>query len=91
MNWFQVLLTNSTCAATPRRGTVQEGEDVRMRRIGYRGQWIVCRQGLTLVHFSAQRRRFLWDGVHSGVVKGVFRAVRGYFVRILCKKRLRLS
>jgi hypothetical protein len=27
------------------------------------------RQGLTLVHFSAQRKRFLWDG---GCIQGKF-------------------
>jgi len=54
-------------------------------------------QGLTLVHFSAQRKRFLWDkGVHSGNVKGVFSrccagGIRGYLRCILCQKRLRLS
>ena len=37
------------------------------------------RQGLSLVHFSAQRKRFLWD---RGCIKGLFRGcldgVRGY-------------
>jgi hypothetical protein len=34
-------------------------------------------QGLTLVHFSAQRERFLWDRGYLGV--GVF---RGYLVGV---------
>jgi hypothetical protein len=33
---------------------------------------ITARQGLTLVHFSAQRRRFLWDrGAFRGCLGGV--------------------
>jgi len=39
-------------------------------------------QGLTLAHFLAQRKRFLWDRGYLGVVQGLFRrcsrAVRGY-------------
>jgi len=31
-------------------------------------------QGLTLVHFSAQRKRFVWDG---GYIKGSFRRCKG--------------
>jgi hypothetical protein len=35
-------------------------------------------QGLTLVHFSAQHKRFLWDkGVHVGVIYEVFKAWYG--------------
>ena len=34
-----------------------------------------CRQGLTLVHFSAQLKRFLWQG---GTLTGCFRGVRGH-------------
>ena len=34
------------------------------------------RQGLTLVHFSPQRKRFLWD---RGCIEGLF---RGYFVGV---------
>jgi hypothetical protein len=53
------------------------------------------RQGLTLVHFSLQRKRFLWDrGSHSGsqgLFKGCSGDVRGYSVCISCQKRLRLS
>jgi hypothetical protein len=33
-------------------------------------------QGLTLVHFSAQRKRFLWD---RGCIEGLF---RGYFAGV---------
>jgi len=32
------------------------------------------RQGLTLVHFSAQRKRILWD---RGCIKGLFRGCSG--------------
>ena len=52
-------------------------------------------QGLTLVHFSAQRKRFLRE---RGCIQGLFRGVqevsggmRGCLDRILCQKRLRLS
>jgi len=55
-------------------------------------------QGLTLVHFSAQRKRFLWD---RGCIEGLFRGcsgglrgsggIRGCVGCILCQKRLRLS
>jgi hypothetical protein len=35
-------------------------------------------QGLTLVHFSAQRKRFLWDrGCVQGVYRGCLRVVAG--------------
>jgi len=52
-------------------------------------------QGLTLVHFSAQRERFLWDrGAFRGRLEGVWQ-VLGVFMGclqcILCQKRLRLS
>jgi len=37
-------------------------------------------QGLTLVHFSAQRRRLLWDrGCIHGVFRGCLGGVRGYY------------
>jgi hypothetical protein len=38
-------------------------------------------QGLTLVHFSAQRKRFLWDRgciYHLGVVQWMSVRLRGY-------------
>ena len=36
-------------------------------------------QGLTLVHFSVQRKRFLWDrGCVQGLLKGCLGGVRGY-------------
>ena len=52
-------------------------------------------QGLTLVHFSAQHKRFLWDrGVFTGCVVGA-QGLTGYFRGgsgcILSQKRLRLS
>jgi hypothetical protein len=38
-----------------------------------------CQQGLTLVHFSAQRKRFLWDrGRIQGLFMGCLRDVMGY-------------
>jgi len=38
-----------------------------------------CRQGLTLVHFSAQRKRFLWDkGCNWGLFRGCSGGVEGY-------------
>ena len=52
-------------------------------------------QGLTLVHFQAQRKRFLWDGGRvKGLIRGCFEMlgvlgdVHGVF---LFRKRLRLS
>ena len=39
-----------------------------------RGSWRSCRQGLTLVHYSAQRTRFLKD---KGCILGLFRGCRG--------------
>jgi len=37
------------------------------------------RQGLTLAHFSAQRRRFVWDrGCIQGLCRGCLVGVRGY-------------
>jgi len=40
------------------------------------------RQGLNLVHLSAQRRRFWWDKGYLGGVEGVFKAgVEGEFMR----------
>ena len=52
-------------------------------------------QGLTLVPFSPQRKRFVWDrgcieGFFRGCLGGV-RGYRGYLGCILCQKRLRLS
>ena len=45
-------------------------------------------QGLTFVHFSAQRKRFLWD---RGVFRGCLGGVRWYQGVFVCQKRLRLS
>jgi len=40
-------------------------------------------QGLTLVHLSAQRKRFLWDKGYSGGVQEVFKTgVEGVFRRL---------
>ena len=53
-------------------------------------QW----QGLTLVHFLAKLKRFLWDRGCIQGSSGVFRVsrgTRGYPGCILCQKRLRLS
>ena len=47
----------------------------RVARKGRRQRW---RQGLTLVHFSAQRKRFLWvRGCISGLSRGCLGGVRG--------------
>jgi len=53
------------------------------------------RQGLTLVHFSAQRKRCLWD---RGCILGLFReytggamGIRGCLRCVLFQLRLRLS
>jgi len=36
-------------------------------------------QGLTLLHFSAQRKRFLWDrGCIQGLFRGYVIGVKGY-------------
>jgi len=53
------------------------------------------KQGLTLVHFSAQLERFLWDrGARRGCVARVKGVLRGclLYVRCFCvSKRLKLS
>ena len=56
------------------------------------------RQGLTLVHFSTQHKRFLWDRGASrsclgGVskVSGDMRSIRGCSGCSLCQKWLKLS
>jgi len=53
------------------------------------------RQGLTLVHFSAQHKRILWDrGEFRDYLRGVSQVLaggRGSLGCILCRKRLRLS
>ena len=49
-------------------------------------------QGLTLVHFSAQRKRFGWvEGYIYGLCRGFVGGIRGCLGCILCQKRLRLS
>ena len=59
-------------------------------------------QGLTLVHFSAQLKRIMWDGgafrdCLGGVqqvcrrCQGVLRSIRGCSGCMLCQKLLRLS
>ena len=60
--------------------------------------WLATNQGLTLVHFSAQLKRMLWDrcairGCLGGVydVSGGIQEYQGVFVVILCQKWLRLS
>ena len=70
-------------------------------RVGRHGGLRV-RQGLTLLHISAQRKRFLGDrGCNQGLFKRCLGGVRGYqgvsggisvyLWCILCQKRLRLS
>jgi hypothetical protein len=56
-------------------------------------------QGLTLVHFSAQRKRFLWNRGCVwllfrgclGAVEGGLGSMKGCLEYALCQKRLRLS
>ena len=52
-------------------------------------------QGLTLVRFSAQFKRFLWDRAAFrgcvGVVQEVSGGFRGVSGFVLCQKRLKLS
>ena len=51
------------------------------QRAGMCGEaWEAClQQGLTLVHFSAQRKRYLWDkGCIEGLFRGCLGGVRGY-------------
>ena len=54
-----------------------------------------CRQGLTLVHFSAQLQRFFWDrGCASGLCspfKGVLEGVQVVYDAFECHTRLKLS
>jgi hypothetical protein len=52
-------------------------------------------QALTLVHVSAQHKRFLWDrghvqGLHRGCLRGV-RGHKGCLGCIACQKRLKFS
>jgi len=62
---------------------VRRADDVqRLPRRG-RGASRRCRgasrQRLTLVHFSAQRKRFLWErGCMCGLIRGCLRGIRGY-------------
>jgi len=60
-----------------------------------RTAWLASEQGITLVHFSAQLKRCVWD---RGCIQGLFRGCLGvsggigeYVGCILCQKRLRLS
>ena len=52
-------------------------------------------QGLTIVHFSAQLKRFLWNrGCMKGLLRGCLGGVMGHggcVGCVLCQKRLRLS
>jgi len=52
-------------------------------------------QGVSLVHFSAQRKRFLWDwGCVAGLIRGHSAGHGGYdgvFMISCCPKRIRLS
>jgi hypothetical protein len=52
-------------------------------------------QGLTLVHFSAQRERFLWDrGACRGCILGVFKRCQeglGGAQGVFCQTQLKLS
>jgi len=57
--------------------------------------FVTGNQGLTLVHVSAQRKRFVWDrGAFRGEFRGCLGGVRGFEGCrgcVLCQKRLRLS
>ena len=56
---------------------------------------LIYKQGITLVHYSAQPERFVWDrGLRVGVVWLVFRVlggVEGMQRAFLCQTRLKLS
>jgi len=63
-----------------------------------RGSDRLHHQGLTLVRFSAQLKRFVWDrgcikGLFRGCLRGIrgIRGIRGCLGCILCQIRLRLS
>ena len=70
-------------------------QSAALPRWGTRGTAAAPRQGLTPVHFSAQRKRFLWDrGMFRGCswcIWGVVGGIIGCLGCILCQKRLRLS
>jgi len=74
-------------------------DDVSMRLArshAVRSLRLALSQGLTLVHFSAQRKGFREDRgwVCRGCLRGVrevFEGIRGCSGYILCQKRLRLS
>ena len=83
-NVASILLSNSTCAATPWPScapTTSRG----------RPALAPSRHGLTLVHFSAQRKQYLWDTL------GTFNRYMGHnssqpgHKTVRCKKRFRFS
>ena len=51
-----------------------------LRNCQNRSDSIHSRQGLTLVHFSAQRKRFRWDlGCMQGLFRGCLEGVKGHY------------
>jgi len=65
LNTWYYRLTGGPCAASNTLHFVRTPCNVMMGALEEAGE----RQGLTLVHFSAQRKRFVWDkGLHVGVV-----------------------
>jgi len=76
MKCCQILLSNSTCAFIVRARTEHVRLPMSAAAAGYR-------QELTLVHFSAQRKHFMWGKGCLGGVHGVFMAgVEGVFRRL---------
>jgi hypothetical protein len=78
--------------ALPRRPASAALHDVSARRSGSVRRNHTWYQWLTLVHFSAQRKHFLWD---RGRIQGSFTewsgGVRGCLGCVFVTERLRLS
>jgi len=68
-------LIGSTGTALPREG-IRGGERIRLAEVNRR---VAAVQGLTLVHLSAQRKRFVRD---RGCMQGLLRGCQGYLVGV---------
>ena len=58
---FKMCLIGSTCTALPGKAPVRSAMNVQRVSSWKRAPNATPRQGLTLVHFSAQLERFVWD------------------------------
>jgi hypothetical protein len=84
VNRFQAVLSISTCAATSWTWTRWRGiSPSRTATMGRATRARSCWQGFTLVHFTAQLKRFLWDkGCWGGVQEEFIAGVEGVFRRL---------